>query len=143
MLAVRSRFPKTAGIADFLVRCIDAWVDYLWSPVRLLRAMAFGLVFQGLAVVILQRLSVSFDIQVALVDWCWIFAAVSLLLLLPITVGGIGLREGAFVTLLAGLGVSGEKALACSLALFGLHILAAAAGAVLDLVLIVRERSET
>ena len=141
--AIGNRFPKSAKMTAFLIRCMEAWLETLHSPTRLLSAMMLGLVFQGFAVLILYRIATSIGVQVALVDWCWIFTAVSLLLLLPVTVGGIGLREGGFVTLLAGLGVSNEKALACSLALFGLHLLLAAAGAVLDLALTARERSGT
>jgi len=140
--AIGDRFPRAAGFAGTLVKCIDAWVEILQSPARLALAMALGVVFQCLAVFILYRIAASIGLQIAFVDWCWIFTAVSLLLLLPVTIGGIGLREGGYVALLAGLGVPGEKALACSLALFGLQLLSAAAGAVLDLVLILRERSE-
>ena len=141
LAAMAMRIPRTAGAVDTLVGCIDAWSEYRRMPLRLLLALLLGLVFQLLAVAILHRLSLCFDMQVAFVDWCWIFSAVSLLLLLPITVGGIGLREGGFVALLATLGVPQEKALACSISLFGLQLLIAAAGAFLDLKLTVGERS--
>lgn len=135
---VGRRIPRAAGLSETGIRCIDAWIDYLGSPVRLLQAIVLGLAFQCLAVAMVHRIGIGIGVPVAFVDWCWIFAAVSLLLLLPVTVGGIGLREGAFVALLAGFGVTSEKALACSLALFAVQILAAAAGGVLDVVLIVR-----
>lgn len=138
LTAIRNRIPAAAGITDVLMNCIDAWIGYLHTPARLVPATLLGLVFQCLGVYILHRIALSIGVHVAFVDWCWIFTAVSLLLLLPITIGGIGLREGAILVLLSGLGVSGEKALACSFALFGLQVLAAAAGAALDLGLIVR-----
>ena len=143
LLAIGNRLAPFARITAALVNCIDAWSKYLQSPARLLRSLALGLVFQGLAVYIMYRIAASIGVQVSFVDWCWIFTAVSLLLLLPVTVGGIGLREGGYLTLLAGLGVSSEKALACSLALFGLQILSAAAGALFDLGLIWRDRSRS
>jgi uncharacterized protein (TIRG00374 family) len=142
LAATGKRNPFAASLSVTLMNCIDAWIEILQSPVRLLKAVALGGVFQCLAVVILQRIATGMGVQVAFVDWCWIFTAVSLLLLLPITIGGIGLREGALVTLLAGFGVTAEKALACSLALFGLQLMAAAAGAVLDLGLIIRKGSK-
>jgi hypothetical protein len=140
--AIGNRNPFAASFTVTLMNCIDAWIEILRSPVRLLKALVLGGVFQCLAVLILQRIAAAIGVQVAFVDWCWIFAAVSLLLLLPITIGGIGLREGALVTLLAGFGVTAEKALACSLALFGLQLLAAGAGAVMDLGLLVRRPSK-
>lgn len=143
LAAIGNRIPRAAGAAAAVMNCIDAWIDTLRSPARLLKAVALGLVFQLLAVAILQRIGDSIGVPVGMLDWCWIFTAVSLLLLLPVTVGGIGLREGALVTLLAGFGVSAEKALACSLVLLGLHLLAAAAGAVLDVGLILRQGTES
>ena len=137
------RFPQAGRLTDILINCIDAWIETLTTPARLLPAMALGLMFQFLAVFILHRIAVSVGVHVPFADWCWIFAAVSLLVLLPVTVGGIGLREGGYLTLLAGFGVSSEKALACALAIFGLQLLFAGVGAVLDMGLTVREKPET
>jgi uncharacterized membrane protein YbhN (UPF0104 family) len=53
--------------------------------------------------------------------------------MLPITVGGAGAREAAFVALYALVGVPSEAALAASLALFGTYLALAAIGAALPM----------
>ena len=141
LTAIGNRLPFAQRLTHTLISCIEAWIDYLKAPFRLLVAIGLGALFQLLAVLILARIAVSVGVQISFADWCWVFTAVSLLVLLPITIGGIGLREGGFLALLTGLGVSSEKALACSFALFGLQLLSAAVGAVLDFGMIAREKS--
>lgn len=60
-------------------------------------------------------------IELKMADWLWIFAVVSLAVLLPLSIGGIGIREGAFVGGLGYLNFSGKLALALSLAIFTLR----------------------
>lgn len=72
------------------------------------------------------------DININFADWCWVFGVISLVVFLPITIGGIGLREGSFVILLGQLSVSSEKALALSLSIFGLQIIGGLTGGIID-----------
>ena len=60
-------------------------------------------------------------------------AVVSLLQSLPISIAGIGVREGAYLYLLQLQGVPGASALALSLTVFGIHMLIALAGGLLQL----------
>ena len=55
--------------------------------------------------------------------------AVAIVQVLPVTVGGLGVREGAFALFLAPLGVPTARAVALGLALYAMHLLASLLGA--------------
>ncbi len=57
--------------------------------------------------------------------------AVAILQVLPVTIGGLGVREGAFVLFLSrsGLGVATDQAIALGLVLYGVNLLVSLAGA--------------
>jgi len=67
-------------------------------------------------------------------DFVWIVALVALAQVLPITVAGLGVREGLFVFLLAQYGAPAETALALSLTVFSVTLLFALLGGALSLV---------
>lgn len=55
--------------------------------------------------------------------------AVAIIQVLPVTIGGLGLREGAFVFFLEPLGVTLEQAVALGLLMYAMHLLASLLGA--------------
>ena len=57
----------------------------------------------------------SLGISVAPLEFFFIVPAVQLVTMVPVTINGLGLREGAFVILLASLGVPRESAVVLSL----------------------------
>ena len=54
---------------------------------------------------------------------------VAIIQVLPITVGGLGVREGAFAVFLAPLGVPAGQAIALGLAMYAMHLIASLLGA--------------
>jgi len=133
LLLTGNRFRRIEKIISQCLRLIEAWVQYLGRPMILLKSMLLGVVFQLIAVFITMTLAGALGININFADWCWIFGVISLVVFLPITVGGIGLREGGFVILLEQFGVPGEKALALSLSILGLQIIGAIAGGVIEM----------
>ncbi len=125
-------FRSAAGIIDRCFDLIDIWKAYLKKPFLLLRSVLLGIIFQVVATIILLIFGKAVGINIAFSDWCWIFGVVSVIVCLPITIGGMGLREGGFVLLLGNLGIPDEKALALSLSIFGLRIFGAAVGGIID-----------
>ncbi len=71
--------------------------------------------------------------SVSIADWCWIQAALSLALLLPVALGGIGLREGTLVVLLGWVNISHNHSLSTGLILSGLALVLALVGGILEL----------
>jgi glycosyltransferase 2 family protein len=72
-------------------------------------------------------------ISIGYIQLLWVVAAVSLVQSLPISIAGVGVREGAYVYLLGLQGVAEPIALALSLLIFGTQILLALMGGLLQL----------
>lgn len=131
--SLENSLPATAKLTGQSRLLLNEWRKYLKRPATLLCSVALGVIFQLTAVWITQILAAGFNIFLSLSDWCWIFATVSLALFLPVTIGGIGIREGAFLVLLGWLAVPAEQALALSLSLFGLQVIGATVGGILEI----------
>jgi hypothetical protein len=73
------------------------------------------------------------DLDITLVSMGWVRSCILLSALLPVTVAGLGLREGASILLLGLYGVSEERALAFGLLVFAISSLGlGAAGGLLE-----------
>ncbi len=125
-----SRFQQTSSSLN---RLFDAWLIYLKMPRLLLNSVLLGSFFQLMCVAIVAVLANGLGLSVSWVDWCWIFSVVSLAVFLPLTIAGIGIREGAFVGTLSLLDIPLEKGLALSFSLFGLNLLTALVGGLIEL----------
>lgn len=116
-----------------LHRGIDAWHGFGKSPSRLIASMLIGVAFQLLGVLIFRTLGSNLGIDLPLVDWAWIFGTVSIAVLIPVSIGGIGLREGALVGCLGFLGITGGNAIALSFGVFAITLSGAVAGGIVEL----------
>lgn len=130
--AMGNRGPRAVRISGQLHRFLIAWKSYAQSPLLMLASVLLGACFQLIAVWINYQIGRELGLQIAISDWCWIFAVVSIVTALPFTIGGLGLREGSFVGSLALLGIAPEKAMGLSFAIFSLLLAGAAIGGVLD-----------
>ncbi|MEK6794974.1 MAG: lysylphosphatidylglycerol synthase transmembrane domain-containing protein [Spirochaetota bacterium] len=118
-----------------LVTFIEAWRTYGKRWEIIIFNILLGVVFQCLGICMVMLFASDFGIVLSCFDWCLVLSGVTIVLLLPITIGGIGVREASIVGFLAWFGVQNEYALALSFAIFGLQILDAAAGGIIDVVI--------
>lgn len=131
---VADTLPRAQRLMRQLERLLAAWQIYLNQPLSLFITLLLAVLFQLICVLNTIVLAHTFDLAVAWQDWCWVFAVVSLAVFLPLTIAGIGLREGAFVGTLALLHIPPEQALALSFSIFGLNLIKAAVGGMLELI---------
>ena len=124
-----------------IFRLLKAWEEYLSYPFRLACVLFVGIAFQLIGVWITFLISQAFGIFVAFSDFCWITGLVSIAVLLPISFGGIGVREGAFVGILSLQGVPIEKSIALSLAIFAFSLIGAIIGGMLEVYFIALSRN--
>jgi len=115
-----------------LENLLNAWLIYLHSPKLLFNSILLGGLFQLICVTIIMTLATGLNISINWIDLCWIFSIVSLAVFLPLTIAGIGIREGAFVGTLGLLNIPLEQGLALSLSVFGLNLLTALIGGLLS-----------
>lgn len=94
------------------------------SPATLARIFAISILAQLPGILLYYALGRGLDLTVSFVSMGWIRSVVVLLTVLPISIGGLGVREGALVFTLHAFGVSTSDALALSILVFATTILA-------------------
>jgi len=88
-------------------------------PLRsLIFMIIISIISQLLNVLVFYLLLLSIDLNVPLVSIGWIRSVVVLVTMIPISISGMGLREGSFMLLLGVFGVSNNSAFAYSIIVF-------------------------
>lgn len=136
-----TRFITTVGnlvpgariLSEKLGSMISAWCDATDDLAGAAKSLALGIVFQLIGVAIFAILASCLAIELGWIDWMWISGATTIALLLPITLAGLGVREGTLMVVLAQYSVPGEKAIALSFGLLSLSAAAALAGWLADM----------
>ena len=117
-----------------------AWLEPFWqrladyhrTPLPLLAAFAITVAAHMLANVSAYSTMHAVGADVSYLDVCWIYAAISALVTIPITISGFGVREQANVRILGPLGVAPSQALAVSLLAFAIGFVWSMPGALLQ-----------
>lgn len=101
------------------------------KPRVLISALILSFLLQINVIFFYYFIGVSLDLGVSFLYFAMIVPVVLVVLLLPVSINGIGLREGAFVFLLTALGVPVQDAIALSLLSFALILTQGIIGGVL------------
>lgn len=112
---------------------IADWHEYSKKTGALSMNLGLGVAYTLINVFIYVILSGALGIPVGFSDWCWVSAALSLILFLPLTLGGLGVREGTLIGILGSFGVISSVSVALSLSIFLLQVLFAVLGGALEL----------
>ncbi len=121
-----------ARFASWLAPFWERLAEYHRRPFALVAAFLITIAAHLLADVSVVSTMNSVGAGVAYLDVLWIYAAISALVTIPITVSGFGIREGANVVILGQLGVTPERALAVSLLAFTIGFVWSLPGSVLQ-----------
>lgn len=125
--------PWLARPAGTLRRFLEVWQDYVRQPRILAASLALGAGSQFLAVCAAYLLALGLGIELGFPAWWAVFGVMSLVVLAPITIGGLGLREASLIGMLGALGIERGEALALALAILGFKVVAALLGAACDM----------
>ncbi len=106
------------GLADSVARALDATAALAERPGALGRGFLWSLASQLLPVLAVVCLSRPLDAHVADYWYAVIVPLVTLVTLIPVSIGGAGLREWLYVELFGALGMRSEVALSLSLSVF-------------------------
>lgn len=106
-----SRFKLMAG----LLGITEATHTYLSRPYLLLWLVLISLLLQGLQIVIFLILGAGVDASLAPTQYLFIVPVIMVAASIPVTVGGLGVREAAAVTLFTAAGMAQDNAAAVSL----------------------------
>jgi hypothetical protein len=114
--SLRTRFPEHGLVEKWagLHRALDSYTGHVHRR-ALAVALILSLVFQASQVFLNIGLAAAAGLDLPFVTFWWLVPLLALASLLPVGVGGLGMREAAAVTLLGGFGVSSGTVLAWSL----------------------------
>ncbi len=100
---------------------------------NVIKALLVSLVFQGSCILINYVIGLSLGIHISFLDWAWITAILAVVLLLPISIGGIGVREGGLAAMFGLMHLPVEQALSFSFAIYAFTFVSALIGYLVDL----------
>jgi uncharacterized membrane protein YbhN (UPF0104 family) len=109
-------------------------VDSLWSPRLWRETFLLSLVAQVTAVLIVWCLAIGIGLDLSFAYVCVLTPMLTLLMLLPISVNGMGVREGGMIVFLAPLGIGAEAAITLAFLLFSVGAAVSLLGGLLYLV---------
>ncbi|KKS84810.1 MAG: hypothetical protein UV60_C0014G0007 [Parcubacteria group bacterium GW2011_GWA2_43_11] len=134
------RFLNFEKIFVFIKEVFEGFKQYSSNPKTLLVSLFLAVLFQALAVLIIIIFAIGLNIHIPIQNYFWIFGVVSLAVMLPITVAGLGVREGLFVYFLLQFNVPPEQGLILSLSVFSLQVSTACIGGFLELITFYKNR---
>ncbi|HRY63216.1 MAG TPA: lysylphosphatidylglycerol synthase transmembrane domain-containing protein [Patescibacteria group bacterium] len=99
-----------------------------YSVFRVAMVAFLSLLFQLVVSFYVYFAAKALGVEIAITEIIWIFSLVSVILVLPITYAGLGLRESSFVYLLSLFNIAGAVAFSLSLLVLFVGVLVAAFG---------------
>lgn len=128
------RFELPVAISSKVLKVLDAYALYgrrdrgfhfFVSSLCLLR--------QLVGVVTLWIFALAVDIDISLVDLGWVRSALDIALMFPLSLGGLGIREGSLVVLLGSIGIPAAAAVTLGLLLLLRTLIFALLGGLVEL----------
>lgn len=118
-----------APLRGLVTRALDKAPDLRGiGAERIARVSVFGFGENLLGILTFWLFAEALALDLAMTSIAWIRTYVMLILLLPISFAGFGVREGGLILMLAAYQVSAEAAVAYSLLLFAQRLISALAG---------------
>jgi glycosyltransferase 2 family protein len=93
-----------------IILFLEHGIDYLKNPKQLILVILISLVFQGLVILIRYLLIIAVGSDISISDLALVTALATVVALIPITINGLGLMDGAYIYLLNNFGVQVEHA---------------------------------
>lgn len=123
---------RSTAVNSIFIKLFEAFIAYRNTPSLWFKVLLIGGLFQFLSTFSVYLVSLSLGIDVSLLDYLWINGLVSLVLIIPFSLMGLGLREVSMVYLLNLLGVDSVSALGLSLMLTFIYFLVGIIGGVIE-----------
>lgn len=115
-----SKFPFLSKVGALLAKFSNALSLYRGKPMVLLYALFMSLILQFNIVVFLWTISMALNLNLSLAVFFVVVPIALMVMMLPISINGIGLREGVFIFLLGSWGVSPVSAVSLAWIEYGL-----------------------
>jgi uncharacterized protein (TIRG00374 family) len=131
MAASTSRIFQTFKIWQIgprLLRISEAFSRYRSSPIVLIQSVTLSLILQASAILIYFVVSRALHLTIPMAKLFLFFPIINIISMIPISLGGLGLREGMSIYLFQEVGVDPAHAMGLSLAWFFILVCTSAVG---------------
>jgi hypothetical protein len=115
-------------VISFVLQVIEHWQTYIKNKRLLVRSFIYGILFHLLCSFVGVLFTHGVGVGFNTFEWLWFHAVLTIALILPVTIGGMGVREAGMIGLLGLIGIVPEQALAVSFGFLALHLLQAIVG---------------
>ncbi len=122
---------KLPRLQKYMEKVYAEFIDYHAHKPRLLYILILSFLFQFVRVLVTYAGSLALHQNIDLVYFFIFVPLIILVALLPISVGGIGVREGAFVYFFSQVGMSTAEAFTLSLLLYALNLIVILPGGII------------
>jgi glycosyltransferase 2 family protein len=113
-LLERIHCKKILNIIGKVLKLRDSFVEYRRFPKTLLLCFFYSLAVQFIRALTYFLISEGYNLNIPLTHFLVYIPVVIIMIMVPISIGGLGVREGTFVTLFSALGVSTSDAVVVS-----------------------------
>ncbi len=103
----------------------------IYNLVPLVQAISLSLAFNILLMIMNYLAALSFGVEISFWYFLLFIPIISFLLVLPISLSGLGVREGAYIYLFSRVGVPSSSALAISLSIYAVTVATGLIGALI------------
>lgn len=104
--------------------------EYKYKYVVIIKALLVSFFIQILSIVVVYVISLSVHVTISIIPLFVFVPLINILIMLPVSIGGIGLQEGAFIYFFSKMGISAQEALTVALLFRGITILVSIPGGV-------------
>jgi glycosyltransferase 2 family protein len=115
---IENGLPRVFGrrVADIVIRVYHAFLAYRGFPSVIAWSFVLSIILQLIRVLGVYAMARALDVEIPLAYYLVLVPVSMILIMLPLSVGGLGLREGVFVGLFAIAGMSKVDAFALGFA---------------------------
>lgn len=114
---------KVSFIASYLRKFFDTTDRFRnYSTPSIVAILGISVVSQILGVIVYYILALSLHIEISFFAMGWIRCAVVLITMIPISISGLGVREGSLILLLKPYGIQDDESLALSFLVFTITV---------------------
>jgi hypothetical protein len=120
-------------LRDGLYKILVSLKSYrAFSYTEMFKILFVPILNQFLTILLLIAVARAIDIRISVYVLIWLWSMVYIIQLIPVSISGLGLREGALVYMLPFYGVDPTKAMLFSLTLFSFIVLGSLIGGILE-----------
>jgi len=136
-------FPSMFGLSKFLKRlkfvnmmrekmsnAFNTLLSFKRHKMALLKVLIYSFLLQFAVILNWYLAALALGIDLSLTAFIFIVPVVSTIAMIPISIGGIGLRENSLVFIMVAMGVVNEKAALCSLLILFMLVIVGMAGGI-------------